>query len=161
VAVNEALLAPAATTTDAGTVTAVLPLASVTVRALVVALLSVTVQAEVPGALTVAGEQDRPLTVGATRAIVIAPFEPVPGRARPAGEDTTTPVTWMVAAASGAAGETTKIALARLPSAITLLFIPAVTQMVLPGVLEQVSALLAAESLVPAVTVTLVISAAG
>jgi hypothetical protein len=42
-----------------------------------------------------------------------------------------------------------------------VLFMPYVTQIVLPGVLEQVSDLLAAESLVPDVTVTLVMSVAG
>jgi len=161
VAVNGALEAPAATTTDAGRVTAALPLASVTVTALVAALLNVTVQLDVPGAVTVAGEHDKPLTVGATWAIVIAPFEADPGTARPAGEDTLTPVTWIVAAVSGAPGATTKFAVARLPSAMIVLFMPYVTQIVLPGVLEQVSDLLAAESLVPDVTVTLVMSVAG
>jgi hypothetical protein len=94
VAVKRALEAPDATVTDGGTLAAALLLPKVTASAVDVAPLSVTVQDAVPGAVTVAGLQERPLTVGtATCAIVIAPPFAVPGTDKPAGDDMLTPVT--------------------------------------------------------------------
>jgi hypothetical protein len=58
VAVNAALEAPAAIVTDAGTVTALLPLATLTTVALVAGALSVTVQASVPAPVRVAFVQE-------------------------------------------------------------------------------------------------------
>jgi hypothetical protein len=124
VAVKTALEAPAATDTVAGTLAAALLLASVTVRPDVVTPLNVTVQVEVPGAVTVAGLQDSPLTVGATLTIVIAPLLADPGTDSPAGDDTLTPVTWIDAEGSGAPGAITNVAFARLPPPMTVLFIP-------------------------------------
>ena len=64
VAVNWALLDPAATVTLAGTVTLALLSESVTANPPAgAAPLSVTVHAEVPGAFTLAGVQVKPLTV--------------------------------------------------------------------------------------------------
>lgn len=62
VAVNAALLSPAAIFTLAGTVTAVLLLSSVTLTAPDVAPVRAMVHVEVPGALTVAGEQAKLLS---------------------------------------------------------------------------------------------------
>ena len=56
-AVNEALLWPAATATPAGTVMLALLLESVTVAPEGTAAVKLTVHVEVPGAFTVAGEQ--------------------------------------------------------------------------------------------------------
>jgi len=80
VAVNWALLYPAATVTLPGTVTLVLLSDSVTANPPAdAASLSVTVQVEVPGAFTLAGVQDNPLrTVAAFRlsgAVLICPFQ--------------------------------------------------------------------------------------
>jgi len=79
VAVNWALLDPAATVTLAGTLTLALPLDKVTANPPVeAASFSVTVQEEVPGAFTLAGVQDRVLndTGGGGCKTVIVP--PVP-----------------------------------------------------------------------------------
>ena len=57
VAVNVALLSPAAILTLPGTVTLALLLASVTLEAPEAAAVKLAVQVEVPGAFTVAGEQ--------------------------------------------------------------------------------------------------------
>ena len=62
VAVKVALLSPAPMLTLPGTVTLVLLLDNVTLRALEATVVSVTVQSEVPGAFTVAGEQARLLS---------------------------------------------------------------------------------------------------
>jgi hypothetical protein len=64
VAVNPALEAPAATVTDAGTVTALLLLAKLTVRALAVAPVSVTVQASVATPVSDPLLHVTPLTAG-------------------------------------------------------------------------------------------------
>jgi hypothetical protein len=64
VAVNAALEAPAATVTDAGTVTALLLLARLTVRALAVAPVSVTVHASVTAPVSDALLHVTPLTAG-------------------------------------------------------------------------------------------------
>jgi len=68
VAVNPALVAPAAIVTDTGTVTAVLLLASVTVVAVVAAEVNVTVQASVPAPVSDPLLQVSALSVGATGA---------------------------------------------------------------------------------------------
>jgi hypothetical protein len=65
VAVNPALDAPDATVTEAGTVTAELLLARLTVNALEVAVESVTVQPSVADPVTDALLQERPLTAAA------------------------------------------------------------------------------------------------
>ncbi len=61
-AVNVALLSPAPIFTLAGTVTLVLLLDNVTLRAAGAAAVRVTVQEELPGAVTAAGEQFKPLS---------------------------------------------------------------------------------------------------
>ena len=80
VAVNWALLEPAATVTLPGSVTLALLSDSVTANPPAgAAPLSVTVQVEVPGAFTLAGVQDRPLRVVAafrfTDAVLVCPFQ--------------------------------------------------------------------------------------
>jgi hypothetical protein len=80
VAVNWALLDPAATVTLPGSVTLALLSDSVTANPpLDAASLSVSVHVEVPGALTLAGVQDRPLsTVVAfklTEAVAVWPLQ--------------------------------------------------------------------------------------
>ena len=77
-AVNWALLDPAATVTLAGTLTLALPLDKVTANPPVgAASLSVTVQEDVPGASTLAGVQNKLLSVVAmfklTEAVLVSP----------------------------------------------------------------------------------------
>ena len=61
-AVNVALLSPAPIFTLAGTVTLVLLLDNVTLRAPEAAAVKATVQEALPGAVTAAGEQLKPLS---------------------------------------------------------------------------------------------------
>jgi hypothetical protein len=75
-AVNTALDAPAATVTDAGTVTALLLLARPTVVAVVAAAVSVTVHASVPAPVSVALPHVTPLSVAGA----VGPLTPVPLR---------------------------------------------------------------------------------
>jgi hypothetical protein len=56
--------------------------------------------------------------------IEITPPVPEPGAAIPAGEDTTTPVTWMGAEVSKLPGAMVNVAVAKTPALMTLLFIP-------------------------------------
>ena len=77
---NPVLLAPAGTVTVPGTVTLVLLSDTVTANPPAdAAPFSVTVQEEVPGALTLAGVQDKPLRVVAafrfTDAVLLCPFQ--------------------------------------------------------------------------------------
>ena len=79
-AVNWALLEPAATVTYPGSVTLELLSDSVTASPpLGAALLRVTVQVDAPGAFTLAGVQDKPLSVVAslriTDALLLCPFQ--------------------------------------------------------------------------------------
>jgi hypothetical protein len=88
--VNAALLAPAGTGTLPGTVTLELLLPSVTPNPPAgAAPLRVTVQLAVPGALTLTGTQDKPLsvTVGRGWLIVIVPPVPVIGIENPEAFD--------------------------------------------------------------------------
>jgi hypothetical protein len=94
VAENVALEAPAETDRVAGTVAAELWLVSATLNPPVSAgLLRVTVQLAEPGALTVAGEQERPLTAGDTGWVIeIVPPAPVPAIGIPLEVDADTAV---------------------------------------------------------------------
>ena len=97
-AVNPALLAPAETMTDAGTLSDALPLISATLVEVVTAALKFTVQDDVAGGIRLAGVQVRLETVGTVTGWMIVMVVPVPvvvmapplesGAERPAKETT-------------------------------------------------------------------------
>jgi hypothetical protein len=77
-AVNPALLAPAETMTDAGTLSDALPLISATLVEVVTAALKFTVQDDVAGGIRLAGVQVRLETVGTVTGWMIVMVVPVP-----------------------------------------------------------------------------------
>jgi hypothetical protein len=77
-AVNPALLAPAETMTDAGTLSDALPLVSATLVEVVTAALKFTVQDDVAGGIRLAGVQVRLETVGTVTGWMIVMVVPVP-----------------------------------------------------------------------------------
>jgi hypothetical protein len=160
VAEKLALVPPAGTVTLAGTVALVLLLArEVPNPPVSAAQLNVTVHIEDPPALTVVGVHDRPVSVGET-GCKIESVPPVPDAAMDVlvGSAEVKALIWIGAAVSNEPDAIVNVALAKVPLLMMFVLIPYATQIVAPMLLEQVTLLLAAVALDPAVTVTLEIS---
>jgi hypothetical protein len=155
VAVKPALTAPAGTVKLAGMATLALLLARVTTNPPgSAAELRPAVHAAVPGAVTLAGVQVRLLRAG-TGTIEIVPPTPDAGIELSDMVEATTPVTCTAAEPSGAPGAMVNVAVARMPSPITVLFNPYRMHSVVPLALVHERLLPAAVVLAPATTVTL------
>ena len=121
------LAAPAGTVTLAGTVALVLLLVTPTTNPPArAALLNVTVHAETPPALTVAGAQESPLSVGCVGwgIVIIPPVPEVAIEVLPVKSVAITPEIWIGAELSNAPDAIVIVALATVPLAMTFSFIP-------------------------------------
>jgi hypothetical protein len=153
--VNVAVLDPAATVTEAGTVTAALLTDSVTaVPPEGAAALNVVVQVEVPGATTDVGEQLSPLIAGCQPCTVMAPPVPLTATGSPEGR---TPSTFVMPTARvGVLTDDARVTVtvATGPLVIALPFIPAAKQTTEALPLTQVNVFPAAVIAAPGATAT-------
>jgi hypothetical protein len=164
VAVKLALEAPAGTVRAGGAVAFESLLARVTPNPPVnAAELRVTVQAADPGAVTLAGVQETLLSVGGVIEWLIEIVPPLPDEEieLPFASDVTTPVIGITADGSGAPEAVSKVAMATMPSPMTLLFTPNAIHIAPPPLLEQDTVLPPAVAMGPAVTFTPVTSEDG
>jgi hypothetical protein len=160
VAAKATLKAPVGTLTVVGTVTFELLLARDTPNPPARAgTLNPTLQTAVPGAVTLAGAQKRLLRAG--RMIDVIEMLPPTPDAGIELDDAPTAATAVTASGVGAAtapGAILNVAVARMPSLITLLFAPYTMHIVLPLLFAHATILPAAVALAPAVTLTLAMS---
>ncbi|MBZ5676598.1 MAG: hypothetical protein LAP61_20360 [Acidobacteriia bacterium] len=154
-----AVVAPAETVTLAGTVAFALLLDSATAKPPVgAALLIVTVHAEEPGALTLVGEQESPLSTGGTWVTAIVPPVPDMGIALPVAPVAIIPLSATDILGLTLAGEIVNVAVATVPFGITAVA-PNRTHVVDPLLPVQVTSFPAAVAAALGTTVTLVTSA--
>ena len=158
-AVKLAVVAPAATVTDAGTVSEALLTESATVPPVVCD--TVTVQVEVPPDCTVDGVHCSDETVVAGCVTVTVPPLPVIPRFVPSGNAAIALVIGIDSTLPVAAKETLTVATATTPLAIAVEFIPETRQRIAPALGAQLSDLLAAVNAGPADIVKEVISLDG
>ena len=156
VAVNVAVVAPDATVTEAGTVSAAALLDSDTVPPPV--LLIVTVHVDVPPEFRLVGLHDTLLRVGVAPAMVMLPPEPDEGTLVPFGAAADTLVTAMLTVPD-AAPDSVRFTTATTPLAMAFWLSPESTQVVEPLTLAQLTVFDAAVAAAPADTLKLVMLA--
>ena len=151
VAVKVAVVAAAATVTDAGTVRVELVLVRVTEAPPVgAAWVRVTVQVELPELFKAVGTQDKELTVGKTAPPVTVPPVVESGMPLPAGEEAT--LLLMPIAVVVTPTAMVKFTTATVPFEMMPAFIPEARHVYVPEVVEQLNVLLAEVTVAPELT---------